>query len=185
MDAVRIKSETTKSRPVGAKEKVMKRVFSVGVVTFAALALPLSVLADHEEGRHGKRMSKIMSHLDKDESGTISLSEFQMPEGRDAPDMRMDLNDDGTISRDEVAEAISQHSEKALARFDEADLDGNGVVTSDERRQAAFNRIDSDADGQITKSEMRKARKEMGKRMKRHGKKGKDNMHRHDARSQH
>ena len=82
----------------------MKRVFSVGVVTLAALALPLSALADHEEGRHGKRMSKIMSHLDKDESGTISLSEFQMPEGRDAPDMRMDLNGDGTLSRDEVTE---------------------------------------------------------------------------------
>ena len=162
----------------------MKRVFSVGAVTLAALALPLSALADHEDGRHGKRMSKIMSHLDKDESGTISLSEFQMPEGSDAPDMRMDLNGDGTLSRDEVAEAINQHSEQALARFDEADLDGNGVVTSDERRRAAFNRIDSDADGQLTKSEMRKARKEMGKRMKRHSKKDKDNMHRRDARSQ-
>ena len=182
---MRINSETTKSRPVGAEEKIMKRVFSVGVVTLAALALPLSATADHEDGRHGKRMSKIMSHLDKDESGTISLSEFQMPEGRETPDMRMDLNDDGTISRDEVAEAINQHSEKALARFDEADLDGNGIVTSDERRQAAFNRIDGDGDGQITKSEMRKARKGMGKRMKRHGKKGKDSMHRRDERSEH
>lgn len=182
---VRISTMTITSRSVGAEERVLKRVFSVGAVTLAALALPLSALADQEDGRHGKRMSKIMSHLDKDESGTISLSEFQMPEGRDAPDMRMDLNGDGTLSRDEVADAISQHSEKALARFDEADLDGNGVVTSDERRQAAFNRIDSDADGQITKSEMRNARKEMGKRMKRHGEKGKDNMHRHDARNQH
>jgi Ca2+-binding EF-hand superfamily protein len=182
---MRISTETTTSRPYGAKEKVMKRVFSMGVVTLAALALPLSVLADHEEGRDGKRMSKIMSHLDTDENGTISLSEFQMPEGRDAPDMRMDLNGDGTISRDEVTEAASQHSEKALARFDDADLDGNGVITPDERRQVAFNRIDSDADGQLTQSEMRKARKEMGKRMKRHGKKGKDNMHRHDARSEH
>ena len=159
----------------------MKRVFSVGVVTFAALALPLSVLADHGEGRDGKRMSKIMSHLDKDENGTISLSEFQMPEGRDKPDMRMDLNGDGSISRDEVTQAVSEHSEKALARFDEADLDDDGAVTADERRQAAFKRIESDADGQLTKDEMRKARKEMGKRMKRHGKK--DKMHRHDARS--
>ena len=163
----------------------MKRVSSVAVVALAALALPLSATADHEDGGHGKRMSKIMSHLDKDESGTISLSEFQMPEGRDAPDMRMDLNSDGMLSRDEVADAISRHSEKALARFDEADLDGNGVVTSDERRQAAFNRIDSDADGQITKGEMRKARKEMGKRMKRHGEKGKSSMHRHDERTEH
>ena len=105
--------KTTKSRPVGAEEKIMKRLFSVGVVTLAALALPLSATADHEDGRHGKRVSKIMSHLDKDESGTISLSEFQMPEGRDAPDMRMDLNGDGTLSRDEVADAISQHSEKS------------------------------------------------------------------------
>lgn len=161
----------------------MKHMFSVGVVTMAALALPLSALADHEDGGHGKRMSKIMSHLDKDESGTISLSEFQMPEGRDAPDMRMDLNDDGTISREEVTQAVSEHSEKALSRFDQADLDGNGVVTSEERRQAAFNRIDSDADGQITKSEMAEARKEMGKRMKHHGKKGKHKMQRHDARS--
>ena len=173
--------KTTKSRLIGAKEKVMKRVFSVGVVTMAALALPLSALADHEDGRHGKRMSKIMSHLDKDESGTISLSEFQMPEGRDAPDMRMDLNGDGSISRDEVRDAINQHSDKALARFDEADLDGNGVVTSEERRQAAFNRIDSDADGQISESEMHEARKEMGKRMKRHSKKGKHKTQRHDA----
>ena len=163
----------------------MKRVFSMGVVTLAALALPLSALADHADSGHGKRMSKIMSHLDKDESGTISLSEFQMPEDRDAPDMRMDLNGDGILSRDEVVEAVSQHSEKALARFDEADLDGNGAVTSDERQQAAFNRIDRDADGQITKGEMRKARKEMGKRMKRQGKKRKGNMHRHDARGEH
>ena len=161
----------------------MKRVFSLGVVTIAALALPLSVLADHECEGHGKRMTKITSHLDKDENGTISLDEFQSPEGRDTPEMRMDLNGDGSISEDEVSDAINQHSDKALARFNEADIDGNGIVTTDERRQAAFNRIDIDADGQLTKSEMRKARKEAGKKMRRHGGKGREKMQRQHPRS--
>lgn len=156
----------------------MKRVFSLGVVTIVALALPLSAFADHETDGHGKRMTKIMSHLDKDENGTISLNEFQRPEGRDAPEMRMDLNGDGSISEEEVSDAVNQRSGEALARFNEADIDGNGIVTAEERRQAVFNRIDSDADGQLTKSEMRKARKEMGKKMRRHGGKGKEKMQR-------
>lgn len=151
----------------------MKRVFSLGVLLVAAFGLPQVVLADHADDRQGKRMSKMMSQLDADESGTISLSEFRMPEGREAPEMRMDLNGDGNISRDEVSEAINQNSEEVLARFDEADIDGNSVVTADERRQAAFNRIDSDGDGQLTKKEIRKARKETGEKMRRHGGKGK------------
>lgn len=161
----------------------MKRVISLGVMAIATSVLPLMAVADHEEGGHGKRMSKMMSHLDTDESGTISLSEFRMPEGREAPEMRMDLNGDGNIARDEVSEAITQHSERALARFDEADLDGNGVVTGDERRQAAFNRIDSNGDGQLTKSEMGNARKEMGKKMRRHAGKGNGKKHRQRERN--
>lgn len=173
MRGVRITNKTTKCRPIGAKGVVMKRVFSLGVLLVAACGLPQVVLADPAEDRQDKRMSKLMSQLDADESGTISLSEFRMPEGRDTPEMRMDLNGDGNISRDEVSEAINQNSEEALARFDEADIDGNSVVTADERRQAAFNRIDSDGDGQLTQKEMRKARKEMGKKMRRHGGEGK------------
>ena len=156
----------------------MKRVFSLGVVAITASVLPLMVLADPEAGGHTKQTAKMMSNLDTDGSGTISLSEFRMPVGRGAADMRMDLNGDGNIARDEVSEAITQHSERALARFNEADLDGNGVVTGDERRQAAFDRIDSNGDGQLTKSEMDKARKELGKKMRRHAGKGSGKKHR-------
>lgn len=161
----------------------MKRVISLGVMAIATLVLPLMAVADHEEGGHGKRMAKMMSHLDTDESGTISFSEFRVPEGREAPEMRMDLNGDGNIARDEVSEAITQHSERALTRFDEADLDGNGIVTGDERRQAAFNRIDSNGDGQLTKSEIGKARQEMGKKMRRHAGKGNGKKHRQRERN--
>ena len=90
----------------------MKRVFSVGVMTLAALALRYQHWQIMKRVVMASECLRSCRYLDKDESGTISLSEFQMPEGRDAPDMRMDLNDDGTISRDEVAEAISQHSGK-------------------------------------------------------------------------
>ena len=86
--------------------------------------------------------------------------------------MRMDLDGDGSITRDEVREVTTQHSDRALARFDELDIDGNGVVTVAERRQAAFDRIDTDADGQVTESEMRKARGAMRQQSKRHGRKG-------------
>ena len=158
----------------------MNRVISLGVIAITASVLPLMAVADHEEGGHGKRMAKMMSHLDTDESGTISFSEFRVPE---APDMRMDLNGDGNIARDEVSEAITQHSERALARFDETDLDSDGVVTSDERRQAAFNRVDSNGDGQLTKSEMGKARKKLGKKMRRHGGKGSGKKHRQRERN--
>lgn len=161
----------------------MNRVISLGVIAITASVLPLMAVADHEEGGHGKRMAKMMSHLDTDESGTISFSEFRVPEGREAPDMRMDLNGDGNIARDEVSEAITQHSERALARFDETDLDSDGVVTSDERRQAAFNRVDSNGDGQLTKSEMGKARKKLGKKMRRHGGKGSGKKHRQRERN--
>ena len=165
---MRITTETTKSRLVGAKEIDMKRVFSLGVLAVATLTYPLSALADNEGERHGKRMAKVMAKLDQDESGTISFSEFQLPEGRRSPEMRMDLNGDGVLSRQEVSETAKQHSQEALALFDEADIDGNGEVTPGERRQAAFKRIDQDADGELTENEMRNARKAMARERGRH-----------------
>ncbi len=146
----------------------MKRVFSLGVLAVATMTLPLSALADIEDERHGKRMAKVMAKLDQDESGTISFSEFQLPEDRRSPEMRMDLNGDGILSRDEVSNAARQYSQEALALFDAADIDGNGEVTPSERRQAAFKRIDQDADGELTEDEMRDARKGMARERGRH-----------------
>ena len=165
---MRITTETTKSRLDGAREIDMKRVFSLGVLAVATFTLPLSALADNDGERHGKRMAKVMAKLDQDESGTISFSEFQLPEGRRSPEMRMDLNGDGLLSRDEVSNATREHSQEALALFDAADIDGNGEVTPSERRQAAFKRIDQDADGELTENEIRDARNAMARERGRH-----------------
>lgn len=150
----------------------MKNTISMAILVILGAVLPLPASAERSDDKHGQRFSNVIAKLDTDKDGTLSQSEFRLPEDRDAPEMRMDLDGDGSITRDEVREVTTQHSDRALARFDELDIDGNGVVTVAERRQAAFDRIDTDADGQVTESEMRKARGAMRQQRKRHGRKG-------------
>ena len=83
--------------------------------------------------------------------------------------MRMDANGDGEISREEVTAIATQRTEEVMARFNDMDTDGNGVVTQSERRRSAFNRMDGDGDGRITKSEFREARKDRRRMMQEWG----------------
>ena len=132
-----------------------------------ALSIPV-VADDHRERRpDGKRVSKMFQQLDSNEDSMISRDEFKMPERRGSPDMRMDLDGDGEISRDEVSRVVSDRAEEALRRFDKEDTDGNGVLTAEERQMSAFNRIDGDGDGQLTKREFKGFRDDAGRRMKR------------------
>jgi len=138
-------------------------LFCLGV----ALSLP-AIADDHRDRKpDGKRVSKMIKQLDSNDDGMISRDEFTMPERRGSPDMRMDLNGDGEVSRDEVSRVVSDRAEEALSRFDKEDTDGNGVLTSEERRMSAFNRIDADGDGQLTKREFKGFRDDAGRRMKR------------------
>ena len=132
-----------------------------------ALSIPV-VADDHRERRpDGKRVSKMFQQLDSNEDSMISRDEFKMPERRGSPDMRMDLDGDGQISRDEVSRVVSDRAEEALRRFDKEDTDGNGVLTAKERQMSVFNRIDGDGDGQLTKREFKGFRDDAGRRMKR------------------
>ena len=133
------------------------------------VALSLPVMADDHRDRKpdGKRVSKMIKQLDSNDDGMISRDEFTMPERHGSPDMRMDLNGDGQVSRDEVSRVVSHRAEEALSRFDKEDTDGNGVLTTEERRMSAFNRIDADGDGQLTKREFKGSRDDAERRMKR------------------
>ena len=133
------------------------------------VALSLPVMADNHRDRKpdGKRVSKMIKQLDSNDDGMISRDEFTMPERHGSPDMRMDLNGDGEVSRDEVSRVVSDRAEEALSRFDKEDTDGNGVLTTEERRMSAFNRIDADGDGQRTKREFKGSRDDAERRMKR------------------
>ena len=134
-----------------------------------ALAMPAVADGHGDHRKGGERMKNAIKQMDANNDGAISFDEFRMPEGRDAPEMRMDANGDGKITREEVSEVATQRTEEALTRFDAMDADGNGVVTQSERRRSAFNRMDGDGDGQITKSEFREARKDRRRIMQERG----------------
>ena len=147
----------------------MNRGYSVVFLIAGALAMPAMADGHGDHRKGGERMKNAVKQMDANNDGAISFDEFRMPEGRDAPEMRMDANGDGKITREEVSEVATQRTAEALTRFDAMDADGNGVVTQSERRRSAFNRMDGDGDGQITKSEFREARKDRRRMMQERG----------------
>ena len=158
-----------KNAPLGPKGNGMNRLYSMVFLIAGAVAMPAMADGHGDHRKGGERMKNAVKHMDANNDGAISFDEFKMPEGRDAPEMRMDVNGDGEITRDEVSQIATQLTEEALDRFDALDADGDGVVTKGERRRAAFNRMDGDGDGQITKAEFREARKDRRRMMQERG----------------
>ena len=135
----------------------------------SALSFPAVAMEHGDESHEPHRALKALKQMDANDDGMISFEEFRPPEGRDTPEMRMDSDGDGVLSREEVSAAATARTEDALAHFDRTDADGNGVVTQSERRRNAFNRMDSDGDGLITKGELKKVRSERRRKMQEHG----------------
>ena len=149
----------------------MKQLYSVLVLAVGVVAMPALADGHGDHRKGGEQMGKAVKQMDANNDGAISFDEFRMPEGRDAPEMRMDVNADGEITREEVSNVATQRTEEALARFDDMDADGDGVVTQSERRRSAFNRMDGNGDGQITKNEFKEARKDRLRMMREQGRK--------------
>ena len=147
----------------------MNRLYSMMFLIAGAVAMPAMADGHGDHRKGGERMKNAVKQMDANNVGAISFDEFRMPEGRDVPEMRMDANGDGEITRDEVSQVATERTEEALARFDALDADGDGVVTQSERRRAAFDRMDGDGDGQITKSEFKEARKDRLRMMREQG----------------
>ena len=129
-----------------------------------AAAVTLSAAAQPRGGP-----DQIIDRLDQDGDLKLSMDEFDMPRrGRErGPLASADGHGDGNVSRAELQTHLDQRSEMAFEQFDQADLDGNGTLSEDERKLAAFSRIDVNSDGYIDAAELTAARK--GKRPGRTG----------------
>lgn len=162
------------------------RKLTLNVLAAASLVVTLGVAQAHPgPGRPGSSAA-IVDRLDTDGDGAISLTEFT-----DAAVMRAEMrfaradqNADGEVTRDEIGsnrrelpEDLDRDAFRACvaeqlgvelperpdadARFDEADLDGNGGIDLDEavsnatsRAMDRFAELDADADGLLVSDEI-------------------------------
>ena len=87
----------------------------------------------------GHPVDRMIDKHDSDGDGMISVNEFQPPKSRGMM-KRMDANNDGVVTMDEINQQVADHQTKMAERhaemtvrvqafFSDADLDGDGSVT--------------------------------------------------------
>jgi len=124
------------------------------------LARQLVLHGDTIEFQRAER--DVIEQLDTDGDNLISYEEFEPPRQRGRGWFEGgDADDDGNLSREEMeaqlAKQIDEMTARAIERFEAADLDGDGLVSAEERKRAGFDRIDADGDGYISADELEAA----------------------------
>ena len=136
----------------------------------SALTILASTAAAHPDANHsgsGQKPSikQVVRAMDTDGDGLVSFEEFELPEKRRGADRleAADTDGDGNISRAEMEAQLAEHvaadTERAEKRFEQADINGDGFVTPEERKQVAFEMLDENQDGYLSAEELAKARK--------------------------
>jgi Ca2+-binding EF-hand superfamily protein len=136
----------------------MKRFMLIAICVMANLT-SISVLAQDSQGQPGSRQrgganaEKRMKRLDINNDGVISRDEWK---GKPEAFAKIDKDGDNSLTREEFEAAPRTQA----ARFTEMDTNKDGKVSRDEWKgpQKRFGRIDADGDGAITKEELRSAR---------------------------
>jgi Ca2+-binding EF-hand superfamily protein len=156
------------------KNQTTRMSLLLGLTFVFILAASVAIFAGirpHAKSGRSMNPDRMLAHLDTDGDGLISLQEFTNP-----PDLfdRLDMNEDGSITREEAEQARQQHqaemAELAAERFKEADKDQNGFLSPDEfpGPDHAFTRLDTNSDGQLSPEEMAAGRPGVpGRRMER------------------
>lgn len=118
-----------------------------------------------EKGKTMERHKAHLEELDTNKDGKISRDEVKA--AHDARFNSVDTDGNGSVSLEEFQAAEERRKQMRLQRkFERADKNGDGVLTSDEldsRRDGHFDKIDKNGDGEISAKERKAAHKMMGK----------------------
>ncbi len=124
---------------------------------------------DEIQAFHRELAAKRFAEKDTNNDGKLSRSEVsRMP---DEVFSRLDLNKDGVLTPDELANRGGRFQSHAERRFQHADANGDGAISKDEALAGAdkrFARLDTNGDGVISEEEMK-----AGHRHHKHGDAGK------------
>jgi hypothetical protein len=141
----------------------MKR-FSIFAACLFALLLSTVVFAQDQQGPRGARQrgglhgGKRMKRMDINNDGAISRDEWK---GRPQVFDRIDKNNDGSLSREEAAISGRNRGPRHLKQhLKQMDANNDRQISRDEWKGDAeiFNRLDANNDGVITREEIRTRR---------------------------
>jgi len=154
------------------QEFFMKRMFPLGALALAMMAVSAAPGAAQDGGMRGEGMDRMFEQFDTDGDGRITKEEIAT--ARAARMAAIDADGDGIVTREEMiaghsAMAAERATKRAGEMFDRMDADGDGKVTVAEAMtaprgrgmDAMFDPIDADGDGVITKAEAEAARENM------------------------
>jgi len=138
----------------------MKR-FSIFAAYMGALLLAASAFAQDPQGRRGPRQrggaggEKRMKRMDINNDGAISRDEWK---GQSDIFDKIDKNGDGSLTREEFG-AAGRHQGKG--RLNQMDANNDSQISRDEWKgdTKRFSRLDINSDGVITQEEIRARRR--------------------------
>jgi Ca2+-binding EF-hand superfamily protein len=135
------------------------RRLSVCVAYILTFLVSISVLAQDPQGqssprRRGSNGEKRMKRLDVNNDGVISRDEWK---GKPQAFDRIDENGDGSLTREELGAAARRQAD----RRNQMDTNNDGKISRDEWKGAPkrFDRLDANGDGALTKEEIRGGRR--------------------------
>ena len=107
-----------------------------------------------------------VERLDSDADGLVSLEEFlaDKPEGR-RPGRKGKgggKSDRPEPTAEQIAEMQAKMQERAMAKFEEMDLDGDGLLSALKISEATFLEMDADGNGLLSAEELKPPRRGRG-----------------------